>query len=80
MCQAGGNLGHGRDRGDISAQESETLDRYLGESLDLVITICDDANEACPVFPGARERLRAFRHVRDEIRACIEGELAKLGV
>jgi arsenate reductase len=65
---------------NISAQESETLDRYLGESLDLVITICDDANEACPVFPGARERLRAFRNVRDEIRACIEGELAKLGV
>jgi len=25
--------------------------------LDLVITVCDDANEACPVFPGARERL-----------------------
>ena len=42
---------------DISAQESETLDRYLGETLDLVITVCDDANEACPVFPGARERL-----------------------
>jgi protein-tyrosine-phosphatase len=38
---------------DISAQESETLDRYLGESLDLVITVCDDANEACPVFPVA---------------------------
>src|ERR671918_2372539 len=42
---------------DISSQESETLERYLGESLDLVITVCDDANEACPVFPGARERL-----------------------
>ena len=33
------------------------LERYLGEPLDLVITVCDDANEACPVFPGARERL-----------------------
>ena len=42
---------------DISSQESETLERYLGEPLDLVITVCDDANEACPVFPGARERL-----------------------
>ena len=38
---------------DISAQESETLDRYLGEPLDLVVTVCDDANEACPVFPEA---------------------------
>ncbi len=42
---------------DISSQESETLERYLGEPLDLVITVCDDANEACPFFPGARERL-----------------------
>jgi len=42
---------------DISAQESETLDRYLGETLDLVITVCDDANEACPFFPGASARL-----------------------
>jgi arsenate reductase (thioredoxin) len=42
---------------DISAQKSETLDRYPGESLDLVVTVCDDANESCPVFPGARERL-----------------------
>ena len=38
---------------DICAQESETLGRYLGESLDLVITDCDDANAACPVFPVA---------------------------
>jgi arsenate reductase (thioredoxin) len=42
---------------DISGQESETLERYLGEPLDLVITVCDDANEACPFFPRARERL-----------------------
>ncbi len=42
---------------DISRQESETLDRYLGEPFDYVITVCDDANEACPVFPGARRRL-----------------------
>ena len=83
---------------DISARESETLDRYLGEPLDLVVTVCDDANEACPVFPGARERLhwsfpdpskatggreerlRAFRDVRDEIRARIQGELAEQDV
>ena len=42
---------------DISGQESETLDRYLQEPFDYVITVCDDANEACPFFPGARERL-----------------------
>ena len=42
---------------DISAQESKTLDRFLGDSFELVVTVCDDANEACPTFPGAMERL-----------------------
>ena len=42
---------------DISGQESKTLDRYLSEPFDAVITVCDQANEACPVFFGARERL-----------------------
>lgn len=42
---------------DISAQESKTLDRYLGQPFDAVITVCDQANESCPVFPGAKERL-----------------------
>jgi arsenate reductase (thioredoxin) len=47
---------------DISGQESETLDRYLSESFDYVVTVCDDANEACPVFPGAKNRLHwSFR-------------------
>jgi len=41
----------------ISGQESETLDRYLDEPFDYVITVCDDANEACPFFPGAANRL-----------------------
>jgi arsenate reductase len=42
---------------DISGQESKTLDRYLNEPFDHVITVCDDANEACPFFPGAANRL-----------------------
>lgn len=42
---------------DISGHESKTLDRYLGESFDAVITVCDQANEACPVFLGAKARL-----------------------
>ena len=42
---------------DISGQESKTLERYLGETFDYGITVCDDANEACPVFPGAKRRL-----------------------
>ena len=42
---------------DILGQESKTLKRYLGDSFDYVITVCDEAKEACPAFPGARERL-----------------------
>ena len=42
---------------DMSRQESKTLDRYLDQPFDAVITVCDQANEACPVFFGARQRL-----------------------
>jgi arsenate reductase (thioredoxin) len=42
---------------DISRQQSKTLDRYLDEPFDDVITVCDTAAEACPVFPGAARRL-----------------------
>jgi arsenate reductase len=42
---------------DISGQMSKTLERYLDQPFDKVITVCDQANESCPVFFGARERL-----------------------
>ena len=42
---------------DISGQESKTLGRYLGQPVDYVITVCDAAHEACPVFPRAERRL-----------------------
>src|SRR5438270_10850295 len=41
---------------DISKQQSKTLDRYLSEPFDEVITVCDTAAEACPLFPGASHR------------------------
>jgi arsenate reductase len=42
---------------DISGQESKMLDRYLNQPFDAVITVCDQANEACPVFFAAKKRL-----------------------
>lgn len=42
---------------DISGQRSKVLTEYLGEPFDYVITVCDQANESCPVFPGAKNRL-----------------------
>jgi arsenate reductase (thioredoxin) len=40
---------------DISGHESKTVDRFLGEPFAWVITVCDQAREVCPVFPGAEE-------------------------
>jgi arsenate reductase len=42
---------------DVAAQTSKTLDRFLDAPWDSVITVCDNASEACPVFPGATTRL-----------------------
>lgn len=42
---------------DISHQTSKTLDRYLQEDIFLVVTVCDSANQICPHFPKAQNRL-----------------------
>ena len=43
---------------DISKNKPRNVDQYLNETWDYVITVCDDANESCPVFPGkVRNRL-----------------------
>lgn len=41
---------------DLSAHHSKTLDEFLGQPWDDVITVCDAANERCPVFPHAGRR------------------------
>ena len=43
---------------DISKNNPEKVDKFLNEEWDYVITVCDQANEVCPVFPGkVRHRL-----------------------
>jgi arsenate reductase len=37
---------------DISRRSPTHLDTYLNDAFDYVITVCDDANESCPVFTG----------------------------
>ncbi len=41
---------------DIRNQYSKVLTEYLSQPFDYVITVCDQANESCPVFPGATNR------------------------
>src|SRR5262245_31719084 len=42
---------------DIESHRSKTLDGFLNEGWNYVITVCDSANEACPIFPGMVRRL-----------------------
>ena len=42
---------------DISNHVSERVDPYLQQRFDYVITVCDRAQETCPVFPGASKLL-----------------------
>lgn len=42
---------------DISQQHSKSLSVYLDQPFDYVITVCDDAAENCPFFPGKAERI-----------------------
>lgn len=41
----------------IPDQKSETLDQYLNQPFDFIITVCDNAASRCPVFPGKGERI-----------------------
>jgi len=42
---------------DISGHRAKSVDHFVQQPFDYVITVCDDANESCPVFPNARHRL-----------------------
>ena len=42
---------------DISGHRSKSVDEFIGQPLDIVITVCDNAKESCPVFPGTTKRL-----------------------
>ena len=42
---------------DISGQRSKHLNEYLNQPFDTVITVCDQAAETCPIFPGRAQRI-----------------------
>ena len=54
---------------DISGQHSKSLDGFIGQSFDYVITVCDNANQNCPIFRGAKRRI----HWSVEDPAVVDG-------
>jgi len=74
---------------DISTNTSKLLDQFQEQSFDLVVTVCDNAKESCPVFSGAKqtfhwpadatgtddEKMTMFRRVRDKIKEKIQNYL-----
>jgi arsenate reductase (thioredoxin) len=42
---------------DISGHRSKSVDEFLGQEFDYIITVCDNAKEHCPIFPGKAKRI-----------------------
>jgi arsenate reductase (thioredoxin) len=42
---------------EISGQQSKSIDEFLDKEFDYVITVCDNARQTCPFFPGNHELL-----------------------
>ena len=42
---------------DISGHHSKSVEEFLGQDFDFVITVCDNARETCPVFPARTRRI-----------------------
>ena len=58
---------------DISGHRSKSVDEFSGQSMDYVVTVCDNARDNCPVFPAGSERM----HWSFEDPGAIEGSEAE---
>jgi arsenate reductase len=54
---------------DISAHRSKSVDEFADQTFDYVLTVCDNAKETCPIFPGHANRF----HQNFEDPAAAEG-------
>jgi arsenate reductase (thioredoxin) len=55
---------------DISGHRSKSIDEFRGQPFDYVITVCDNANQQCPMFPSESRRI----HWSIKDPAAIEGD------
>ena len=79
---------------DISGQRSKSVDEFVDQQFDYIITVCDNAKESCPIFPGIGRRihqgfedpaaaqpaqqLEVFRRVRDQIATWLNGVMNEM--
>lgn len=54
---------------DISSHRSKHVDEFQNQSFDYVLTVCDNAKETCPIYPGQTNRI----HRNFEDPAALEG-------
>jgi arsenate reductase len=54
---------------DISGHRSKSVDEFASQSFDFVLTVCDNANETCPILPG--HGMRIHRNFADP--AAVQG-------
>ncbi len=62
---------------DISRHRSKSVDEFIGQHFDYVLTVCDNAKESCPIFPG---ETIAIHHDFDDPAAVVGSEEQRLGV
>ena len=55
---------------DISAHRSKSVDEFTDQQFDYIITVCDNARESCPVFPGNAKRI----HWSFDDPAAVQGD------
>ena len=42
---------------DITSHTSDPISKFLSKNINIVVTVCDNANKVCPIFPGKVERI-----------------------
>jgi arsenate reductase len=58
---------------DISTHRSKSVDEFARESFDYVLTVCDNAKESCPIYPGHAKRM----HQGFQDPAAVEGSVVE---